>query len=389
MNRIDIDMEESNVHLDLVKSINNCDLVMASAYFNNITEVSTANQRIALCNYLFYNVDKNNYTVLLLLICKFFSVNNIRKILEALSEDKIYSIKNNIDFKYLVWMLINENLDNKLSIIIETFDCEDDVFSLIPEDKIDILLLHMNTEMYIEQYIYRNVGCCNDDELLDFLASEPNISGKYKFKKYKKIMINNLSLRKKTEKLILDLLENSDDIIISMKTIISFAIGLGEENFFFVKQLINSYSSQKYNVNKCINGAGENNEGMYIIYNLVNAKYSLQNIIYLFMNTKLRSQVTLDRLVDKLIDLGYYEENIINEINNYWISGEIKYIEDGGNIRVCPMSVFSSRLMTFNLNYQKSNDVYHIGDVIYYKIYCFFQDGKKFIIDCICKNVKE
>lgn len=60
-----------------------------------------------------------------------------------------------------------------------------------------------------------------------------------------------------------------------MKTIISFAIGLGEENFFFVKQLINSYSSQKYNVNKCINGARENNEGMYIILLMQNTLYKI------------------------------------------------------------------------------------------------------------------
>ena len=107
------------------------------------------------------------------------------------------------------------------------------------------------------------------------------------------------------------------------------------------------------------------------------------------MNTKLRFQITLDRLVDKLTHLGYYEEKIINEINdNYWISGKIKYIEEKGNVRVCQMIVASYIQMTFNINYQNVDTQYVIGDIIYYKIYCYFSDGKKFVVNHVRTNIQ-
>lgn len=60
----------------------------------------------------------------------------------------------------------------------------------------------MNTEQYIDKYIYRKIGNYKDEELLDFLSSECKINDRYKFKKYKKILVDNLSLQDKVKNLI-------------------------------------------------------------------------------------------------------------------------------------------------------------------------------------------
>ena len=187
------------------------------------------------------------------MVCKCFSVNNIRKIFGNLEQNEIEKIRENICFEQLVDRLYKCELENKMSIIMESLDCEKEIFSLIPEDKIDKLLLSMNTEQYIDKYIYRKIGNYKDEELLDFLSSECKINAQYKFKKYKKILVDNLSLQDKVENLIFDLLDKSNEVSISMKTIISLVLGLGEDKLEFVKRLINRYSTQQYDLNKEIN----------------------------------------------------------------------------------------------------------------------------------------
>lgn len=381
-------MEEKKID-ELVYYIQKNDYERACECFEQNTDKLNANQRIVLCTRLFDKINNKNCECFISMVCKCFSVNNIRKIFGNLEQNEIEKIRENIFFEQLVDRLYKCELENKMSIIMESLDCEKEIFSLIPEDKIDKLLLSMNTEQYMDKYIYRKIGNYKDEEFLDFLSSECKINARYKFKKYKKILVDNLSLQDKVENLIFDLLDKSNEVSISMKTIISHVLGLGEDKLEFVKRLINRYSTQQYDLNKEINRSSGCTEAITIIYTLAQKNYSLHTIIYLFMNTKLRFQITLDRLVDKLTHLGYYEEKIINEINdNYWISGKIKYIEVKGNVRVCPMSVASSRLMTFNINYQNVDTQYVIGDIIYYKIYCYFSDGKKFVVNHVRTNIQ-
>lgn len=278
-------MEEKKID-ELVYYIQKNDYERACECFEQNTDKLNANQRIVLCTRLFDKINNKNCECFISMVCKCFSVNNIRKIFGNLEQNEIEKIRENICFEQLVDRLYKCELENKMSIIMESLDCEKEIFSLIPEDKIDKLLLSMNTEQYIDKYIYRKIGNYKDEELLDFLSSECKINARYKFKKYKKILVDNLSLQDKVENLIFDLLDKSNEVSISMKTIISLVLGLGEDKLEFVKRLINRYSTQQYDLNKEINRSSGCTEAITIIYTLAQKNYSLHTIIYLFMNTK-------------------------------------------------------------------------------------------------------
>lgn len=168
-------MEEKKID-ELVYYIQKNDYEYACECFEQNTDKLNANQRIVLCTRLFDKINNKNCECFISMVCKCFSVNNIRKIFGNLEQNEIEKIRENICFEQLVDRLYKCELENKMSIIMESLDCEKEIFSLIPEDKIDKLLLSMNTEQYIDKYIYRKIGNYKDEELLDFLSSECKIN---------------------------------------------------------------------------------------------------------------------------------------------------------------------------------------------------------------------
>lgn len=141
-------MEEKKID-ELVYYIQKNDYEHACECFEQNTDKLNANQRIVLCTRLFDKINNKNCECFISMVCKCFSVNNIRKIFGNLEQNEIEKIRENICFEQLVDRLYKCELENKMSIIMESLDCEKEIFSLIPEDKIDKLLLSMNTEQYI------------------------------------------------------------------------------------------------------------------------------------------------------------------------------------------------------------------------------------------------
>ena len=126
---------------------------------------------------------------------------------------------------------------------------------------------------------------------------------------------------------------------------------------------------------------------------LIQADLSIERSVYIFFNSKLREVVQLGRLIDELIGIGKSKSEIITVVRNYWIAGEIRYIQEDGFVRVAAQSISSARLMVFRSDLIHINGASgewinpEVGMNVYFKIKDYLDDGGQFQIDYLCEEL--
>ena len=60
---------------------------------------------------------------------------------------------------------------------------------------------------------------------------------------------------------------------------------------------------------------------------------SIKEIIYVFFNTRLRNEITVDHLMDYAMQKrGISAENFISLLSGYWFYGKVRYITEDGSV---------------------------------------------------------
>lgn len=83
--------------------------------------------------------------------------------------------------------------------------------------------------------------------------------------------------------------------------------------------------------------------------NMLNALFdsilSIEEIIYVFFNTRLRNEITVDHLMDYAMQKrGISTDNFISLLSEYWFYGKVRYIAEDGFLRIIPYGFGTTRL---------------------------------------------
>lgn len=133
--------------------------------------------------------------------------------------------------------------------------------------------------------------------------------------------------------------------------------------------------------------------------NVLNALFSsilsIEEIIYVFFNTRLRNEIALDHLMDYAMQKrGISTENLISLLSEYWFYGKVRYIAEDGFLRIIPYSFGTTRLPSTNSNIfriSQSDGTYRtaeIGDCVYFKFKSYNLSNSMFSIHYLCSDPK-
>lgn len=131
--------------------------------------------------------------------------------------------------------------------------------------------------------------------------------------------------------------------------------------------------------------------------NVLNALFgsilSIEEIIYVFFNTRLRNEIALDHLLDYAMQKrGISTENFISLLSEYWFYGKVRYIAEDGFLRIIPYGFGTIRLPGTNSNIfriSQSDGTYRtaeIGDCVYFKFKSYNLSNSMFSIHYLCSD---
>lgn len=168
-----------------------------------------------------------------------------------------------------------------------------------------------------------------------------------------------------------------------------------DEQFDVVRDLFESCTNDlfSYQHNKRYPQEAPDPKVQAAMVSIAHSNISLENKIYVYMNTKFRKEIQIEKIVKYLIEeIGVQERDCIKALHDYWIVGAIKYVKDSGLIRVVTHNISASRLICFNKNriHISGPDGKlvepEIGKEIYFKIKEFRYEGDLIMLHYPCEK---
>lgn len=176
--------------------------------------------------------------------------------------------------------------------------------------------------------------------------------------------------------------------------IVAITRRLNYSDFYLVKKVIREGTNRSYRAkpmkhHACVSPGRRNSIGP--LKKLLREYHPVKHIIYIYMNTGLRERVFIDDLIDEMMLSGYNKSEILNAIGEYWILGKIQQITDEGLVSVLPISISSTKPMTFNSNsmHIKNKEGEFVSPQVDSMIYCkiqYYFDEEHFCIHNLCKK---
>lgn len=149
------------------------------------------------------------------------------------------------------------------------------------------------------------------------------------------------------------------------------------------KEVMENCTSYIYSlvINKSYAQLIPSEKDLKLIDYILELKLSTKRIVYIYMNTKLRIKLNLDCLISILVDHGYKLNEILNCLKEYWILGQIKYVQATGLVRVATGSISISRLIAFYsdkvpIMEEQKKVVPEVGMLIRFKIQDYLGEGR-------------
>lgn len=177
------------------------------------------------------------------------------------------------------------------------------------------------------------------------------------------------------------------------KDIVEIAIALPEEEEDVLKTIVENCTSSYYKLEASKRYAQSNpsEKTLEPLRRLISERVSPDRIVYIYMNTSMKSVVNLDFFIQEMGINGYDINQVLNTLKNYWFLGTIKYVQDDGLVRVAANSASNSRLMVFRsdrifINGENGWEDPREGMTIYYKLNDYL-DGGLFYIHYPCTDI--
>ncbi|MCR5586759.1 MAG: hypothetical protein K6F77_04425 [Lachnospiraceae bacterium] len=258
----------------------------------------------------------------------------------------------------------------------------------------DQLLLRINSKKSIIHYVESYIGN-NADKLFVFLKENKQLE----CRTYIKLCMEGIKMSSFRTMDFINLLDTCyrenkiNNICMSSKETIELAILMPSSEERLFRNMVEQYGRNIYKleISKRYPQSEIPQNYANLISNMVDAQMSTERFIFVFMNSKLRSNVNLDYLIMFMENSGYRLEKIMDELRDYWFVGRVMHIQENGRVRIAPGSVGNSRLMTFNYNriHVNGKDGWEKpveGSTLYYRIRDY-KEGGLFTIHYPCTDI--
>lgn len=173
---------------------------------------------------------------------------------------------------------------------------------------------------------------------------------------------------------------------ISVEKVVMLAAYYPEADEDAFKDMVERCTTSTYQLvaNKHYAQAEPTPKQLELIHSMLEKSVSLSRMVYVYMNSKMRGEINVDRFITELVEGGYQADAVMNYLKDYWILGKVKYVQDDGLVRVAPTSISNSRLMVFNTNrvYVNGENGWEDpqeGMTIYFKLQDYIEGGMFYI----------
>lgn len=374
----------------------------ASEKLREIIEGQNEKQKCGLFKHLFSRVFPNRYTCLIRIMWPALMKHSIKGLLSALETDVLNAIRNKVDMQLVASEMYYASEYEKLCIWLDTFELWESLGETLQNISRKDLLLKISTSKSLATYYTEELAGANFDEAISFLMTHIEfLDGKFVANKCVELYLENKANRLQIIEVLKQLFDKNNDaknrFSISYQLLMEVAakISSDEEDFEFLKFLIEEGTMDRFSLRAEKRYAQEtiSEEMQKALDKLVASELSDEQIVYVFMNTKLHKEIQLNKFLSALYHKNKNEE-IAYLLRDYWFVGEIKYVTEDGFVRVAPLNISSTRLLVFD------SRQYHVtgkdgtwmppnvGDRIYFKIKKYTRELDLFSLDYPCQKIE-
>lgn len=337
----------------------------------------------------------SSYTNLLYFILTVFPEWQIRQIIKYLGEPTAQIIEDTVDFENIAKALVNDEKYELLNLLMKIWNIEIDFDKYFPEIGKAAILLKINSTESVKRYINE---CLENDEtqVLKFFKENYQLPAKVISEFCIKMITGNSLLANEFEKVLCDFFKSSVDknnTVLHTKDIVDIAIALPEEEEDVLKTIIEDCTTSYYKleVSKRYAQINPTPKTLEPLHKLIAAHISCSRIVYIYMNTGMKSAINLDFFISEMSLNGYSVDQVLYFLRDYWLVGTIKYVTDDGLVRVASTSASNSRLMVFHsdnihINGENGWEDPREGMTIYFKLKDY-KEGGMFNIHYPCTDI--
>lgn len=391
-----VDEALNSEQVAFVSSIYAGNLDEAMMYYLSVTNGSTKHEQAVFLRNILSSVASEGYTSLMCFIVELFPDWQIRQVIGYVDQDVVESVLPNTDWKQIIQLLISEEEYGKVGVLLNEWNIDIDYEKWFPNISKEDLLLQINSTYSIDKYINECLEG-DDEKIIEFLLNDKSISSKVLVNVCVRSIIKGGEKVELYAKLLCNHFDNNQEEgkkrSLSWKNVIDIAIALPEAGDEILHQIVERCTSGCYQLiaNKHYAQAVLTPRTMEPLTRMLDSNLSVSRVVYIYMNTKLRGEINIDRLIAELVAQGHNEREILACLKDYWILGKIKYVQEDGLVRVAAESISNSRLMVFwadkmHINGENGFVNPEVGQLVYFKLQGY-KAGGQFSIHYICTDI--
>ena len=387
---------ENPYYQTFIEAIDSENTALSMSCYEELTKEMNRHVEAVYFREMIAYVSPEYHTKLIRFLMAIYPEWQLRQIVGHLDSDTINVLKKTTDFKTIVEDLVAAEELNKFDLLMSEWNLEVDYKNWFNDISKDEILLKLNSVSSVEKYIEECLGGV-PEKVIAFLREHTEVPTKLVVKQCLKGILIRDSFSKEYERLLCEygLIRNEEgkSLGISVSDVVEIAIAIPEAEEDTLKEIMEKCTNNTYRlkVNKHYAQQDPSPKTLELVTKMISSKLSLSRIIYVYMNTKLRAEINVDRFISELVDAGYAVEEVMNYLKDYWILGRVKYVQEDGLVRVVSESLSNSRLMVFNSQFIHVNgeDGWQSpkeGMVIYFKLK-EFKEGGLFYIHYPCTDI--
>lgn len=382
---------------ELVDCLRKNNMKEAKELYETISTDWNDKQRISFFTHLFTRVDKRER--ILHLMGLELQAQEIKFIYNGLSLDQLDSIKKKVYGKKLRELLHSvydsENREGFVGLV----DCMDawGKIDFISEVEKKELLLHSNSRTAGSKWVelLEKIECEEFEktmtEIIDTM--KPAVAFHICVVAWRRTDISKTQIANVITLYSKKNAKGNREYACPYDVLLSLAVNSKNEEWELVKKIVEKCSLRPFSEEKIKKYPQIELSAKVInsLEKLVDSDLSLQNKIFMYMNTLLRENSQIDRFVVMLKERkGVKIEECLSILRDYWLVGTIKYVSEDGFVRIVPHNISVTRLVCFwsaNIHITGEDGTWiepKEGDTIYFLLRRYDEEKNYFTIHYPC-----
>ncbi len=386
---------------ELVEHLRKGNMKDAKALYEQISDEWNEKQRISFFAHLFTRV--NQHDKVLQLMGLVLSSLEIKFIYNGLSVDQVDSIKKKVYGKKLQELLQAVYESGNIEGFASLVGCMDvwNKIEFVPDENRRNLYLMANSRdagrMWVDSISDVEMTAFADIMRTHLDLMKPMIAFDICAYAWKNTKISREQIVSVIEEFSKKNAKGKQEYSCPFDVLLSLACESDEE-WNMVKNLVKKCSTRAFSFNKIKRYPQEELPEKVVSYmeRLADSSLSLEQKIFMYMNTTLREDAQIDRFFVILKErTGVSIEDCLSEMRKYWLVGKIKYVTEDGFVRIVPHNITATRLVCFwssNIHISGKDGVWvepKVGDQIYFLLRRYDEEKNFFTVHYPCVEPME